>query len=125
MRLLPAATAAAVLLFASCSDATEPLPADSVLATSEVGSIALTNQSSARVFYFVYEREAAALINWAPCVDPLRCPSLGPGDRVVIPNTAIGGYAPGKGEAIVWWWHGPPPPALDDIHAIVLSLQAS
>ena len=75
--------------------------------------------------YFVYEREGAALINWAPCVDPLRCPSLGPGDRVVIHNAAIGGYAPGKGEAIVWWWRGPSPPGLDDIHAIVVSLQAS
>jgi hypothetical protein len=125
VRPLPAATAAAVLFFASCFDATEPLPVDSVLATSEVGAIALTNQSSARVFYFVYEREGAALINWAPCVDPSRCASLGPDERVVIPNTAIGGYAPGKAEAIVWWWHGPPPPGLDDIHAIVVSLQAS
>ena len=125
MRLLAAATAVAVLFLASCSDATEPRPAESVFATSEVGAIALTNQSSARVFYFVYEREGAALINWAPCVDPLRCASLGPGDRVVIHNAAIGGYAPGKDEAIVWWWRGPSPPGLDGIHAIVVSLQAS
>jgi hypothetical protein len=42
----------------------------------------------------------------------------------VIPNAAIGGYAPGKAEAIVWWWRGPPPPGLDDIYAIVVSLQS-
>lgn len=117
------ATVAAVLCLASCSRATDPADATSVVATSEVGAVTLINQSSARVFYFLYEREAAALINWAPCVDPARCASLGPGERIVIPNTAIGGYAPGKAEAIVWWWRGPPQPGLDDIHCSIVTLQ--
>jgi hypothetical protein len=88
-----------------------------------LGAIELTNGSSARVFYFLYERQDAARINWAPCVDAVRCPSLRPGERVVIPNTAIGGYGPGKAEAIVWWWRGPREPGLDDIRAIVVRLE--
>jgi hypothetical protein len=28
-----------------------------------------------------------------------------------LPYSAIGGYAPGKGEAIVWWWEAVAGPA--------------
>ena len=121
VRLLSAA--AGFLGFAACSDTTGPPPADSVLATTEAGAIALTNRSSSRIFYFVYDREGAALINWAPCVDRQRCASLAPGDRVVIPNTTIGGYAPDSDEAIVWWWDSSLAGSAGEIHAIVVSLR--
>jgi hypothetical protein len=123
VRQLRATVAAVALVLASCSGTTDPLESATVAVTSQPGALELTNLSSARTFYFIYERGAAARIIWAPCVDVARCPSLAPGEQVVIPNTTIGGYEPGKHEAIVWSWHGPPLPGPDDIRAVVVALQ--
>ena len=78
--------------------------------TASNSTLQLQNVSAQTVFYFVYERQAAALINWAPCVDP-RCASVAGGTVITVPYTTIGGYGRGKTEAILWWWHAEPGPA--------------
>jgi hypothetical protein len=93
--------------------------------TATDAAVRLENVSERPVFYFVSERGAAALINWAACVEPA-CPSVAPGARAAIPYPAIGGYAPGKDEAVVWWWEAVPGPADRQVpgavHAVVVGL---
>jgi hypothetical protein len=89
------------------------------------GILQLRNDLRERAFYFAYEREAAAAIDWAPCVEPSRCPSLAPESRVDLAYATIGGYQPGKREALVWWWVavGPPDQAVPGpIHHVVVGL---
>jgi len=101
--------ASALWLTLSCSSPAGP--ADSALqVTATEAGVQLENVSERPVFYFVYERGAAALINWAACVAPA-CPSVAPGSKATIPYPAIGGYAPGTSEAIVWWWEAVRGPA--------------
>lgn len=114
-----------LLLSPACSSSVEPSPGPlQVLATG--GTLRLENLSGQAAFYFIYERESAALINWAPCVDPSVCSSVAPRGQTVVPYTAIGGYAPGSREAIIWWWHakrallGKPVPG--EVHAVVVGL---
>lgn len=118
--------AALLLLSPACSSSgLGPTPGPlTVVATN--ATLRLENLSGQAAFYFIYERESAALINWAQCVDPSACPSVEPGGRAVVPYQAIGGYAPGSREAIVWWWHaertfnGKPVPG--EVHAVVVGL---
>jgi hypothetical protein len=117
--------AVTLLLGAACSSPTGiPGTALTVLAQGE--SLRLANHSDRRTFYFIYEREAAAVINWAQCVDPSRCPSLLPGGQTAVPYSAIGGYERGKSEAIVWSWEAVPGPARQPVpgpvQAVVIRL---
>jgi hypothetical protein len=118
--------AVALLLGAACGSPTGPGLDLTVLAKG--GSLQLENHSDRRTFYFIHEREDAALIDWAQCVDldPSVCASLVPGERTAVPYSAIGGYEPGKTEAIVWSWQAVPTPGRHPIpstaHATVVRL---
>jgi hypothetical protein len=118
--------AVTLLLGAACGSPTGPGSDLTVLAKG--GSLQLQNHSDRRTFYLIYEREGAALINWAQCVDPdpSVCPSLEPGERTVVPYSAIGGYQPGKTEAIVWSWKAVPGPGRrstpSPVHSTVVRL---
>ena len=94
--------ASLVGLALACASPTEP-GASGLRAQATNGTVQLQNPSTHRLFYFILERQAAAAANWAACVEPA-CPSLAPGDGTSLPYAAIGGYAPGQREAIVWWW---------------------
>ena len=121
-RILIAAT---LLLGAACGSPTgatdSPL---TVLADGE--ALRLENTSGRRIFYFIHEREGAAVINWAACVDPSRCASLMPGERTAVPYRTISGYDPGKTEAIVWSWEAEAgsvqQPVPGPVHAMVVRL---
>jgi len=117
-------SALAVWLALGCSSPTGPAELPLRVTTTDA-AVQLENVSKRPIFYFLYEREAAALINWAACVEPA-CPSLAPGARTAIPYPAIGGYAPGKGEAIVWWWVAIPGAAggrgAGPVHAVIIRL---
>jgi len=102
---------AIVLATAACTSPSEVATSAPLTITATNGALQLTNGPAQTVFYFIYERQAAALINWAPCVDPSRCASLAPRAATAVPYGTIGGYGPGKTEAIVWWWHAEPGPA--------------
>jgi len=95
---------------AACGSPASPAASGSLRIVAEDSALQLENLSDEPVFYFVYERQAAALINWAPCVSQ-PCPSLAPQAHSSLKYSAIGGYAPGKTEAIVWWWGAVPGPA--------------
>jgi hypothetical protein len=109
----------------ACSSPTAPRPDSPLRVSAKGAAVRLENASARPVFYLVYERGAAAVINWAACVDPA-CPAVAPGGRAAVPYPAIGGYAPGKREAIVWWWEavagpaGAPVPGA--VHAVVVGL---
>jgi hypothetical protein len=116
--------AVALLLALGCSSPTGP--ADRPLrVAAKNAAVQLENLSPRPVFYFLYERGAAALINWAACVEPA-CPAVAPGAKATIPYPVIGGYAPGKSEVIVWWWEAVPGPADGQVpgvvHAMVVPL---
>ena len=116
---------AGLFLVGACASPTRPA-ALSLKVVANDDAVQLLNQSDRDTFYFIYERAAAALIDWAPCVDPSRCAFVAPGAQVAVPYAAIGGYAPGKTEAIVWWWHAGPGPAdapvPGTIHSVVVGL---
>jgi hypothetical protein len=117
--------AVTLLLGAACGSPTG-IPDSALTVLAKGGSLQLENHADHRTFYFIYEREAAAVINWAQCVDPSRCASLAPGGRTAVPYSAIGGYERGKTEAIVWSWEAVPGPGKQPIpgpvQAVVVGL---
>ena len=108
MRRLLLATV--LLLGAACNPPTGPVASGPLGIVTRNAALQLKNRSDDAVFYFVYERQGAALINWAPCVSQ-SCPSVAPRVETTVQYSTIGGYAPGKTEAIVWWWRAEPGPA--------------
>ena len=93
-----------------------------VRVTADGTSLELLNFSDRPAFYIIYEREAAALIDWATCVDTPGCEFVGAHSRVRVPYSAIGGYQPGKREAIVWWWQSLGGSVPGGTHSIVARL---
>ncbi len=120
----PRLTAAALLIGTACGSPTDPTSGLRVV--TENSSLRIENDFGRRTFYFIYERTAAVVLTWAPCVDPSSCASLRAGGETTIPYRAIGGYSPGKTEAIVWWWLAVPGPAGKSvpgrIHSVVVRL---
>jgi hypothetical protein len=66
--------------------------------------VMLSNQAEQPTFYFIVERETAALLDFEPCVKGPECRSVAPGKTVRIPYRQITGYNPDRKEAIVYWW---------------------
>ena len=82
----------------------------------------LANKTDARIYHFVVGRETAALINWAPHLNPDK--SVGRATTARIPHEEIF-RAETEQEAVVYWWHaleddGPPQPG--EIHSLVVGL---
>jgi hypothetical protein len=117
---------AALVLGAACNSPLGPDTSHPLRVNARDGTLQLANTSDQRVFYFIYERQAAALINWAPCVDPLHCASVAPHAQDTLPYSSIGGYLPGKTEAILFWWYAAPRPGAapvpGQVAAMVLTL---
>ncbi len=64
----------------------------------------LMNRGDRPVYTFVAEREMLALLNWAACADPERCPGLKRNASATVPFSSGNGLAPGR-DAVVFWWH--------------------
>lgn len=94
---LVAAAASLPLLAFACSSPVR-------IMTTEDG-LRFRNPTERTIYYVVFERQYAARVNFAPCTDAPRCPSITPGAAETIPFARIGGYAPGAREAIVYYWH--------------------
>ena len=122
----PTLVAATIVIGTSCASPAEPTLLHPLSLAATDSTLQLANSASQSVFYFIYERQAAALINWAPCVEPSRCQFLPPGGQASVPYSDIGGYGPGKTEAILWWWYAVPGPAdgslPGEVHSIVVKL---
>ncbi len=89
------------LALIACNAPTGPL---TVNATRNQ-SLRLVNNTPEPVYYFVVERDAAALINWAPCTDPAQCKTVPPRGARSVPYDEIASYTPSARQAIVYWWH--------------------
>jgi hypothetical protein len=87
--------AVTLLLGAACSSPTG-IPGTALTVLAQGGSLRLENHSDRRTFYFIYERDAAAVINWAQCVDPSRCPSPLPGGQTGSRARPSGGMSGGS-----------------------------
>jgi len=70
----------------------------------EKTELRLVNRGDRTVYMFVAEREVLALINWAACADPERCPGLGRDASETIRFSSENRLAPGR-EAVVFWWY--------------------
>ena len=66
--------------------------------------IVLSNAATQPTFYLVFERETAARINFATCVEGPQCLNVTAGSSVRVPYRQISGYVWGSKEAIVYWW---------------------
>lgn len=72
--------------------------------------VVLSNATAQPTFYLVVERQTAALIDFATCVQQPECQSVGAGSTVRVPYGEITGYRVGSKEAIVYWWRAVPSP---------------
>lgn len=89
--------------------------------------LTLVNRSDALAFYSLVEQQTAAVIDWAPCVDPAGdCPRVHPHDTVEVAYPQIAGYTPGAQNVIVYWWfavsdeHGGMQP--DSVRSLIVPL---
>lgn len=89
---------------AACSSPAQPVQDEGLIAQSVPPALALTNRTAEPLFFTVFEREYTARILWAPCLDPATSPRIDGRARITVPYAAIGGFEPGKKEAVVYWW---------------------
>lgn len=105
-RSLVALVSLAALASLGCtdSDPTSPGSWNTVVATAKYGRIRITNRTAKPVYTATFGRELMTRIDWVPCVDPVRCPPIPPGDtrEVPYPGDAV---PAGEKEAVVYWWH--------------------
>ncbi|GLC28554.1 hypothetical protein [Roseisolibacter agri] len=124
LRLL--AVLLAPLVTGACGWLTGPdAPVDPLAITVAEGELRVANRGARPVHTFAIDRERYALILWAPCVDPVRCPALAPGavDTTRFDATR-NGLARGREALVVWWYARPSPtgPVPDSVHTVVVPL---
>ena len=116
----------AVLLTAlACGDSTAATTLDefTIHTTGEV--VVLSNATEKPTYYFIVERETAAVLDFATCVEGPRCKSVAPGSTARIPYRQIAGYKSDRKEAIVYWWRSvlaPTGPRVDEVRSTVVEL---
>ena len=93
----------AIAAVTACTSATAP---SSDLITARAGSQALDlkNNSPETVYYFVAERGALALLDFAICNEPSKCDSVAPGASRKVPYSGVIGYSSGSEEVVVFHW---------------------
>jgi hypothetical protein len=108
----------------ACSSSTAPVVNDGVVALSRSSKVEVTNGRARPLFTFAVGRNAAALADWAPCVDAVRCPPIEPGRTRQL--TYLGGSSESpEREVILYWWHAVPGPngvRPDSIRAMIVRL---
>jgi hypothetical protein len=108
----------------ACGDSTAQAGDDfTVRATGE--EVVLSNTAEKPTFYFIVERQAAAVLDFATCVEGPRCKSVPPGMTMRIPYRQITGYKPDRKEAIVYWWRSvlaPTGARVDGLRSTVVEL---
>ena len=99
-----------VLLWASvglvvigCQSAPTAVSDGTVTVTSSAGALRLANGSSFPVNYFLLARDAAPLIDWAPCAGP-GCPVIPAHGTVIAPRGQVAGLSAGTTEVVTYWW---------------------
>ena len=114
---------AVIIAAVACSSPVGPVEVEATVQQS----VRMSNETSAPIYYFAVECDAAALINWAPCTDPATCRGIQPGQSRLIPFSEIGLYTPAAEAALVYWWHLVPSGggtfAPDSIRAVRVALR--
>ncbi|HEY4648970.1 MAG TPA: hypothetical protein VIG95_07660, partial [Gemmatimonadales bacterium] len=87
----------------ACGESTAPAEDEFTIQTTGE-EVVLSNAADKPTFYFIVERETAALLDFATCVKGPDCKSVAPGRTIRIPYRQITGYRPERKEAIVYWW---------------------
>jgi hypothetical protein len=107
-----------------CGSSTSPAEDQfSIQTTGE--EVVMSNPAEKPTFYFIVERETAAVLDFATCVKGPRCKSVAPGTTARIPYRQIAGYKPDRKEAIVYWWRSvmaPTGPRVDEVRQQVVEL---
>lgn len=68
----------------ACDDLAFSISPGQVTVVKGGSLVRIANGREAPIFFFVVERETAAVINWAPCTDPEICPRVDPGEIGVL-----------------------------------------
>jgi hypothetical protein len=113
------------LLLAACGQPAAPVTDGTLAVRADPPVLRLSNRGDVVIYWTAMEAEFASRVDWIPCVDPARCPSLEPGQTRALPYEEIAGYEPGAEEAIVYWWRLVPRGngfATDDIHTVRVRL---
>jgi hypothetical protein len=115
----------AVLMTAlACGDSTATSEDQFTIRTTGE-EVVLSNATERPTYYFIVERETAAVLDFATCVEGPRCQNVAPGGSARIPYRQIAGYRPDRKEAIVYWWRSvlaPTGPRADELHSTVVGL---
>ena len=94
-----------LLLATSGCDTSTGLGGRAVEAVDREQDIAITNRTRRDIYTFVVGRQAAALINWAPCVSGPSCVPLPPGKTRRAPYPTAPLTSSAEREVLVYWWH--------------------
>lgn len=93
-----------VVVIGCASNSYEP---DAVPPTQRQNTtLRLDNTQNEKVYYFLVERETAAVVLWTPTVTE-KTPSIEAQESVWIPYKDIVGYDDNAKEAIFFWWTNP------------------
>lgn len=86
------------------SSSTEPVVSEGIVVSSTPNDVTVTNARARPIFVFAIGRNAAAVVDWRPCVSEPDCPSIPVGSsRKVVINSLLSSYH--ETEALVYWWH--------------------
>ena len=93
----------AAAAIAGCSSSTDPA-SDVLSVHAENQTLTLMNSSDDPVYYFVADKDALALVDWAVCLDPSRCSGVPAKSSRTLAYSEIAAYQPGSANAIVYHW---------------------
>ena len=109
---------------AACGDSAAPAEDEFTIQTTGE-EVVLSNAADKPTFYFIVERQTAALLDFVTCVQGADCKSVAPGKTIRIPYRQIAGYKPQRKEALVYWWRSvlaATGPRLDKLRSQVVEL---
>ena len=86
-----------------CSSSTDP-STDILSAHAENKTLTLVNTSDDPVYFFVADKDALALLDWAVCIDPSKCTPVAPRSTKLVSYSEIAAYQEGSGNAVVYHW---------------------
>ena len=73
-----------------------------IIASSSGTTLFVANRTDARIYHFIVGRETAALINWAPSLNPENSVDRGKTARIRHDDIF---RSETEHEVIVYWWH--------------------
>lgn len=98
MRVLMLSVGLALL---GCAEPTGPVSSELLVADARQGTVRLANLTRESIYYFVVERDFAALALFGQCTNPVTCPKVPARRTIEVDYDDIAGYEAGAEEAIV------------------------